>query len=82
MAMSGALNSLAFAEMVNQRRCCTLTMSCLLAKFTVSSSVLEGEGSSISFLKRKRALVPGIGTNIDKLVETSKATLAQCAYSM
>jgi hypothetical protein len=46
----------------------------LREKFTVSASVLEGEGSSISFLKRKLvkverglALVPG--TNIDKLVE-------------
>ena len=46
----------------------------LREKVTVSASVLEGEGNSISFLKRKLvnverglALVPG--TNIDKLVE-------------
>ena len=59
----------------------------LKEQFSVSASVLEGEGSSISFLKRKLvkvdrglALVPG--TNIDKLVENFESYLVKCVSSM
>ena len=44
----------------------------LKEQFSVSASVLEGEGSSISFLKQKLVRVDhvlALGTNIDKLVE-------------
>ena len=54
----------------------------LKEQFSVSASVLEDEGSSISFLKRKLvtvdrgfALVPG--TNIDKLVENFESYFGQ-----
>ena len=54
----------------------------LKEQFSISASVLEGEGGSISFLKRKLvkvdhglALVPG--TNIDKLVENFESSFGQ-----